>query len=57
MRGFFGILARCFIPLLKPIAKAVGKHVMRAGAEFASDVINGKLIGDVVIDSFREFFK
>ena len=43
--GLGGVLAklgRFVLPLLKPIAKSVGKQVIQSGAQFAGDIINGQ---------------
>ena len=39
-----------FMPIVKPIAKAIGKRVLKAGAGFVGDVIEGKPFGDAARD-------
>ena len=43
--GLGGLLARIgrmVIPILKPVAKSLGKQVIKSGARFAEDVIDGE---------------
>lgn len=43
--GLGGLLAkigRMVIPILKPVAKSLGRQVLKSGARFAGDVINGQ---------------
>ena len=40
----FGSFVWHFITLLKPTAKATGKHALRVGTTFVHDVIDGKPI-------------
>ena len=43
--GLGGLLAkigRMVLPILKPVAKSLGKQIIKSGAQFAGDVIDGK---------------
>ena len=53
--GLLGSIARRFVPLLKPLAKAAGKKLLRAGTSFVSDIIDGKPVGDVARTSLKKF--
>ena len=46
-----------FIPILKLIAKTVGKHVLKAGADFVSDVIEGKPVQEVALAQISDVIK
>ena len=50
-----GSIARRFVTLLKPLAKAVGKRLLRAGTSFVSDVIDGKLVGAAARTGLKKF--
>ena len=40
--GLFSKLGRYVIPLLKPVAKTIGKQVVRSGTLLADDILNGQ---------------
>ena len=40
--GLFSKLGRFVIPLLKPVAKSIGKQVVRSGTQLADDILNGQ---------------
>ena len=40
--GLFSKLGRFVIPLLKPVAKSIGKQVVRTGTLLADDILNGE---------------
>ena len=52
-----GSIARRFVVLLKPLAKAAGKWLLYAGTSFVSDVIDGKPIGVAVRNGLKKFTK
>ena len=40
--GLFSKLGRYVIPFLKPVAKTIGKQVVRSGSLLADDILNGQ---------------
>lgn len=40
--GIFSSIAKAAIPMLKSAAKSAGKTLLKSGAEFASDVLQGR---------------
>ena len=40
--GLFSKLGRYVLPLLKPVAKTIGKQVVRSGTLLADDILNGQ---------------
>lgn len=44
--GIFAGLAKMAVPLLKSAAKSAGKTLLRTGAQFAGDLIQGKNVKD-----------
>ena len=40
--GLFSKLGRFIVPLLKPVAKSIGKQVIRSGTRLAGDIIDGE---------------
>ena len=52
--GLFGSLARRFVPLLKLLAQAAGRCVLRVGKTFAEDLIDRKSVGEAATSSVRE---
>ena len=52
--GLLGSIVRQFVPLLKPLPKAVGKRLLRAGTLFVSDIIDRKPIGAATRISLKQ---
>ena len=42
MGGLLAKIGRMVLPILKPVAKSVGRQIIKSGAQFAGDVIDGK---------------
>ena len=40
--GLFAKLGRYIVPLLKPVAKSIGKQVIRSGTRLAGDILDGE---------------
>ena len=53
--GLLGSIAHRFVPLLKPLAKAAGKRLLRAGTSFVSDIIDRKPVGDSAHAALKKF--
>ena len=52
-----GSIACRFIPLLKPLAKVVGKRLLCAGTSFVSDIIGGKPVGVATHTVLKKFIE
>ena len=50
LANIFSSIAKSVVPLLHSGAKAVGKQLLRSGADFAGDVLLGKDIKQAAID-------
>lgn len=46
--NFFRSLGRTVMPLISKGARAIGKQVLRTGAEVASDVLSGENVGESI---------
>ena len=55
--GLLGSFARRFVPLLKPLAKATGKKLLRAGTSFLGDIIDGKPVGAAARGGLKKFIE
>lgn len=49
--GVFTRLFRSFAPTIKTVAKAAGKQLLKSGANFASDLIDGEKVSTAAVKS------
>lgn len=49
--GVFTRLFRSFAPTLKSVAKSAGKQLLKTGANFASDLIDGKKLSEAAVSN------